>query len=190
MDFATLDSQCAHVPGLAKRLMDFYTSFFNEDYDGCLLLTYPRIFNLMPKEAMRQKLMETFHNPDMDIHMDLVTIDKVGQVIEHEEGRFVKIDYTVLMAISFTEDKEGNSTKKKARGKKEFLLKAFEAQYGKKNIWYEETTKSYCFHVSNHMAAIEDSDSPKWTFLTLKKGPMMEVFLPDDIRVIFESDMG
>ncbi len=107
-----LNEICDHVPGLAKRLQHFYDSFFSEDYDGILLLTYPRLFDLMPKEAMRKKIMETFHGEDMDIKMDLVTIDKVGKVIDHEEGKFVKIDYTLLMAVRFKADLEKYQHKK------------------------------------------------------------------------------
>lgn len=189
MELQALEKRCAHVPGLAKRLGQFYESFFSEDYDGVLLLTYPRLFNIMPKEAMRKKLLETLHNEDTDVMMDLVTIDKVGKIVDHEEGRFVKLDYTLLMAVRFKADLTENLKKKKPKKKKEFLLSLFEAQYGKKNSWFEETTRSYCFHVKNSMVAIEDSDSPQWTFLTIKKGPMMEIFLPDDVRILFEAEM-
>jgi hypothetical protein len=189
MEEKELEPLCRHVPGLGKRLEQFYESFFGEDYDGILLLTYPRIYNLMPKAAMREKIYEAFHNPDTDVNRDLVTIDRVGKLVDHEEGRFVKIDYTLLMAVRFKADLKENSKKKRAKQKKEFLLAAFEEKYGKENIWFEETTMSYCFHVKNAMVAIEDEDSPQWTFLTIKKGPMMEIFLPDEVRIIFEADM-
>ena len=189
MEKKELENLCSHIPGLAERLNNFYESFFSEDYDGVLLLTYPRLFNIMPKEAMRQKILETFHNEDTDINMDLLTIDKVGKLVDHEEGRFVKIEYTVLMAFRFKADLQENLKKKKPKKKKEFLLALFEEKYGKENSWFEETTRSYCFHVKNAMVAIEDCDSPKGTFLTIKKGPMMEVFLPDEVRIVFEADM-
>lgn len=184
-----IEQLCAHVPGLGKRVQDFLESFLGADYDGCLLLTYPKLFEMVPREFMRQKIMETFHNEDMDMSMDLVSIDKVGNLVDHEKGEFVKIDYTVLMAIRFKEDMSKPLEEEKAGSKKKFMLDAFEAQYGRENIWFEETTKSYCFHVKNHMVAIQDKHSPQWTFLTLKKGPVMKKFLPDDVRIIFEADM-
>lgn len=189
METKKLEELCAHVPGLAKRLGQFFESFFAEDYDGILLLTYPCLFNLLPKEKMRQKLYETFHGQDMKVSMDLVTIDKAGRLIDHSEGRFVKLDYTLLMSVRFKEDEQVNLKKKKAKSKKQFMLQLFEAQYGKENSWFEETTRSYCFHVKNSIVAIEDEYSPHWTFLTLKRGLMMEAFLPDDVRILFESEM-
>jgi hypothetical protein len=189
MEQAALNDLCSHIPGLAKRLGQFYESFFTEDYDGILLLTYPRLYNLVPKERMREKLYETFHNKEMDVTMDMVTMDKVGKLVDHNEGRFVKIDYTLLMAVRFKEDMNANLKKKKAKSKKQFMLQLFEERYGKENSWFEETTRSYCFHVKNSLVGIEDEVSPHWTFLTIKKGPMMEAFLPDEVRILFESEM-
>ncbi len=184
-----IDKLTADIPGLGKRLKQFYECFFAEDYDGVLLLTYPNLFNLVPKSAMREKLHEALHNESLDITCDLLQIDKIGQLVEHDEGDFVKLDYTILMAIRFKADEAANLKKKRQQQKKAFFLTAFEEQYGKENIWFDEATRSYCFYKQNCMVAIRDEVSPHWTFLTIKKGPMMETFLPDEVRIIFEKDM-
>ncbi len=184
-----VEKMATHVPGLGKRLKQFYECFFAEDYDGVLLLTYPNLFNLVPKKVMRKQLHDTLHNNTLDLTCDLLQIDKIGQLIEHDKGEFVKLEYTMLMAVRFRADETVNLKKKKYQEKKAFMLSIFEEQYGKKNIWFDETTRSYCFYKKNCMVGIRDDVSPHWTFITIKKGPMMEAFLPDDVRIIFEKDM-
>lgn len=190
MEIAEVEKMAAHIAGLGKRLRQFYECFFAEDYDGVLLLTYPNLFNLIPKNRMREKLYETLHNDTVDFTCDELKIDKIGDLVSHEEGDFVKLDYTILMALHFKADEHANLKKKRYQQKKTLFLTMFEEKYGKENIWFDEITRSYCIYKKNCLVGFKDEVSLQWTFLTMKKGLMMEAFLPDDVRIIFEADMG
>jgi len=66
------------LPDLNKRIVYFLHSMAEEDYDGILLLTYPGIFDMVPKNILREKIASTFHSEDMDITMDVFAINHIS----------------------------------------------------------------------------------------------------------------
>ncbi len=149
-------------PNLNKRLANYLEALAHEDYDGILMLTYPGIYEWVPRNIMREKIIQTFHDEETEFSMDIFEIDTIGKMIEHDKGRFIKINYTLLMAMRFL--KKENDPEKEA-GYQTFMLRMLRSFYGEENIWYEATTESYCFYQKKMMIGIEDSKSPKWTFL-------------------------
>jgi hypothetical protein len=123
----------------------------------------------------------------MDFSMDVFEVDAIGKLIEADEGSYVKVDYTLLMSLHLHDDMAKSPVE--LEEKKAFFLRSFEIAYGKRNIWYESTTKCYCFHKHSSMVAIRDKHSPEWTFLTWQPGPMMEEFLPKSVCLILEAGM-
>ena len=57
----------------------------------------------------------------------------------------------------------------------------------RENIWFDDITKSYCFHIKNKMIAVKNELSPAWTFLTLIDNPIMEEFVPKNVLIVLES---
>lgn len=172
-------------PGLNHRLAEYLHCFTTEDYQGILLLTYPGIYRFVSKSLMMEKVAAMFREEGMVMSMDLFEIDQVGQVIEAPEGLFARVDYRVLVSLRFPEHAVLSLPERLE--KKEFFLKSFQAAMGKENIWYEDHTESYCFYKQNSMVAIEDSQSPQWTFLTLQAGPWLDALLPESVRIILQS---
>jgi hypothetical protein len=172
--------------GLNKRIAYYLHSMEQEDYDGILLLTYPGIFELVPQNLLREKIIETFRDEEMKISMDVFDINKIGNLIEANEGSYVRVDYTLLMSLRLKVEPEEPEEKRQER--KSSFLRNFQIAYGHQNTWFEENTQSYCFHKRNSMVAIRDHQSPEWTFLTLQPGsPILEKFLPLPVRLLLET---
>ncbi len=176
-------------PELNARIYKYLDLFCKGDYERCLNATYPPFFKKFPREIMLEKMKETFENEELTMSADLVTIDHIGKIIEAGSGSYCRIDYTLLTAIQFRDDRQSidEYETEKQKERKEFILTAFEAQYGKENIWFDDITKSYCFHIKNKMIALKDEFSPAWTFLTLTDNPIMEEFVPKNVLIVLES---
>jgi hypothetical protein len=84
--------------------------------------------------------------------------------------------------------KEDFTLNEKERAEKKTLfLQSFRAAYGRKQFWFEELTQSYCFHKKNSMIAIENEQSPQWTFLTYQPGAAMEMFIPKSVCLLLDA---
>lgn len=176
-------------PELNARIYKYLDLFCKGDYEQCLNATYPPFFKKFPREIMLEKMKETLENDELIMSADLVTIDHIGKIIEADNGGYCRIDYTLLTAIQFRDDQQSTneSETEKQKDRKAFILNAFEAQYGKENIWFDDITKSYCFYIKNRMIAIKDEFSPAWAFLTLTDNPLIEDFVPKNILIVLES---
>ncbi len=172
------------LPDLNKRIIYFLLSLAEEDYDGILLLTYPGIFDMVPKNILREKIYTTFHSDDMDITMDVFDINHIAKPIVADEGRYVRVDYTLFMSLQLKVDSSLDAvalTEKKA-----LYMQSFKIAYGSQHFWFEELTQSYCFHKTNSMIAIENEKSPQWTFITYQPGTAMEMFIPKSVCLLLE----
>jgi hypothetical protein len=163
-------------PDLSKRLYFFLEAMMEEDYDGILLLTYPAIFDVVPKSVMREKLMATFEGDETTIAIDSFEIDDIGSVLQFDAGQYVQVFYTALMSLHLHEDEEGDEERKQER--KTFLLRMFKAFYGEENIWFEVTTGRYCFYQQKSVIGILNDRSPQWTFLSYQPGSELDRFIP------------
>lgn len=166
-------------PDLSKRLYFFLEAMMKEDYDGIMLLTYPAIFDVVPKAVMREKLMATFEGDETTIAIDSFEIDSIGAVIEHNTSRYVQVFYTSLMALHLVEE-EGDSEERKQE-RKAFLLRMFKAFYGEENIWFEATTGRYCFYQQKSVIGILNDRSPQWTFLSYSPGSELDRFIDAEV---------
>jgi len=174
--------------GLNARIYKYLDFFCKGEYEQCLDATYPLFFKKFPREIMLEKMKQAFENEDLIMSTDLVTIDDIGKVIETDDGSYCSINYTLLTAIQFRNERPVDEDEaERLESKKEFMINAFEAQYGKENIWFDDITKSYCFHIKNKMIALKDEFSPEWTFLTLVDHPMIGEFVPKDVLIILNS---
>jgi len=182
---AMLDELNPEIPELNKRIVYFLQSMAGEDYDGILLLTYPGIFDMVPKKILREKIASTFQSEDMAITMDVFDINYISKAIVAEDGRYVRVDYTLLMSLKIKEDLTLDEERRAE--KKELFLKSFKVAYGKNQFWFEELTQSYCFHKKNSMIAIENEKSPQWTFLTYQPGAAMEMFIPKSVCLLLDA---
>jgi len=175
-------------PDLNARIYKYLDLFCKGEYEQCLDATYPPFFKTFPRDIMLQKMNEAFENEDLTLSTDLVAIDDIGKVIETDSGSYCSIDYTLLTAIQFKDEEAPDEYgAEKLESKKQFMIDAFEAQYGKENIWFDDITKSYCFHIKSKMIALKDEFSPEWTFLTLADHPIIEEFVPKDVLIILNS---
>lgn len=166
-------------PDLAKRLWFFLEAMTQEDYDGILLLTYPAIFDVVPKAVMREKIMASFDDDETSIAIDSFEIDDIGPLLAYDAGHYVQVFYTALMSLRLQEDAEADEERRQER--KAFLLRMFKAFYGDGNIWYEENTGRYCIYHKKSVIGILDDRSPQWTFLSYQPGSELDRFIPSEV---------
>ena len=179
---ARLSRHFPDLPDLNKRLCFYLEALAAADFDGILLLTYPGIFDVVPKELLREKIMDTFQGDETEMSIDSFEIDQVGKLWQHQQGQYVQVDYTVLISMRMKEEEYDDPVRQQERH--EFLLRMFRAFYGGEKAWYNPETDCYCFYQQKSMVAIQDALSPQWTFLAYEQDELMKRFIPSDILLL------
>ena len=173
-----------HSYELNHSIHHYWESFCNGQYEECMKCTYPGIFKKFPKKKMLQAMKQVFQNKELIMSADVAEIDGISKIIETDKGSYCAIDYTLLMSLQYNDDLQATDEQEKKEDRKMFMLSVFEAQYGKDNTWYDEITKSYCFHQKNKIIAIKDDDYPQWSFISYNDNPYIRKIIPKEVFII------
>lgn len=189
-DIDELEKMNPDHPELNQRIRTYWEYFFAGAFKSCLDYIYPPLLEKIPRKNMLTAFKRMFGKKSMQISMDLATIDRISKVVEADEGDFCRIDYTLLMAIQFSNDQKIGKPATEARKKKkrEFMLSMYQAQYGKKNAWFDDITMSYCVHVKNKLLAIRNQHAPEWSFMMLTEHPLTTDLIPASVLLILNPE--
>lgn len=167
-----LSGQSAIDDSITERLNQYFQATEAQDWDGVIDLLYPRLFELAPKEDMKQTLADMNGN-GISLEMSDFEIKRISAPFEHEEERFAKVDYSGQMRIKFTS--EAYQTPEMIGT----LTNNFKASYGPDQVRYESETGIFHISVNKSMYAIAQSGTTEWYFIeTEGEAEMMEQIIP------------
>lgn len=167
-----LSGQSAIDDSITERLNQYFQATEAQDWDGVVDLLYPRLFELAPKEDMRQTLADMNGN-GISFEMSGFEIKRISAPFDHEEERFAKVDYSGKMRIKFTS--EAYQTPEMVGA----ITDNFKASYGPGQVRYEAETGIFHIGVNKSMYAIAQSGTQEWYFIeTEGEASMMEQIIP------------
>ena len=140
----------------------------NKNWDVVVSMTYPKLFDLLPKEefkGMFESMFEIFKDFQTSIISDL---RHYYPVIDYQGDRFTKFSYDTQMTFSFFNlDDLGN------------ILPGFIQQFGEDNVKILENTNSLIVNSEASMLAVLEKNTSQWTYLTWDDN--IEQFLPVNV---------
>lgn len=167
-----LSGQSAIDDSITERLNQYFQATEAQDWGRVVDLLYPRLFELAPKEEMRQTMADMNGN-GISLEMSGFEIKRISAPLEHEEERFAKVDYSGKMRIKFTS--EAYQTPEMVGA----ITDNFKASYGPGQVRYEIETGIFHIGVNKSMYAIAQSGTTEWYFIdTEGEAGMMEQIIP------------
>ena len=160
---------------LNKRLAE-YMSFSKEvNIDRLMDYMYPRLFELAPKEQLKEALEKAYHNKDIEIKLDSLAMGQVLPISKFSKGSFTKFSYTVKMRMKLLTEEMEKST--------DMILQSFKTSFGEENVSYDEATKFFWVYQTKNAIAIKDNYSKNiWTMLGLEKDQSINKIVPAEIK--------
>ncbi|MFT7351238.1 MAG: hypothetical protein ACI9XR_000976 [Flavobacterium sp.] len=141
-----------------------YEASYIMNYDEVTNFTYPKVFDLIPKEKMLEMLEQTFNNETMRIR--LVTVDPkfvYSDIQKIENKNVAVVNYNNAMRIIFEQkmtDEEGTKMVENFKSAGNYLVANFEKE---RNALYLEGPAT--------MIAVADKTTKnEWKFLNYEKG--------------------
>ena len=125
------------------------------DYDAMLDLTYPKLFDIAPREMMLGVLKQTFGAEGMNISFSDSEILKVhDKVVEDGGNKYTLVDYRMKMNMGL----EGEMAEVA-----EMMIPTFNQQFGEDNVDFNVETTTFTINMNSQMVAIQEKG--KWYFL-------------------------
>lgn len=134
-----------------------------KDLEKVMDYTYPKLFTIVPKEALLTAMKGAFESDDFIIELDSVKILKIFPIFKINDTSYVKVKHTMLMKMKYNEPYD--STQKE---QKEFMVSLMEQKYGKGNVRFDPVANSLNIFMIPDMVGIKTKTS-KWTFANLNE---------------------
>jgi hypothetical protein len=160
---------------LNKRLAEYMSYSKDMNIDKLLDYMYPRLFELAPKEQLKQALENAYNNAEIEIKLDSLAMGNVLPISKFSRGAFTKFSYTVKMRMKLMTKEMEEST--------DMILQSFKSSFGEENVSYDETAKFFWVYQTKDGIAIKDSYSKNtWTMIGLEKDQTINGIIPAEIK--------
>ena len=150
---------------ISEKLDMFFAATQEKDWDKVLDLTYPKLFNLYPREQM----LGVFQNMEaegMTIEMGNMEIKNIYGAEDFEGETFSAVDYAMQMKMILS----GESFNDQAL---DFMKTSFETTYGEDQVTLDRENKTFTLQAEKTLFAIADDGTDNWHFIEKNDEQMM-----------------
>ncbi|MEZ4880262.1 MAG: hypothetical protein R2801_08885 [Chitinophagales bacterium] len=121
---------------------------------------YPELFNIIPKTTLQMAVKDLLNDSTIKTSFLDSKITSIEKVISYDGVKYAKLNYSYLLKLTFLEAdfEDENGT----------ITNIYKSKYGKENVVYDATTKTYSILLNNTMVAIWKPDYNHWKFVEAK----------------------
>lgn len=131
----------------------------NMDFDKIMDYTYPKLFTIAPRAAMKEQLEKTFNNESIKVELDSLKATKIHPEFTVEENKYAKINYSMLMRMHIKSAESGTS-------QMDFIVASLKEKYGEDKVSVNESGVIK-INMTSNMVAIKEKSAKEWTFINL-----------------------
>ncbi|MCW3162171.1 hypothetical protein [Chryseobacterium oryctis] len=144
---------------IKKNLAYFVNTIKTKQIDQAVNCIYPKFFNVLAKEQMKQILEMTYNNPFMKIDVLNFQLGNIGKTELIDGEYFSIVDYSIKMKCNA--GSMSDEIKSKING-------VLTAKYGKNNVQYLSKEGAYLINAVMKTCAVS-KDRKYWKFVVLEK---------------------
>jgi hypothetical protein len=150
--------QASTQQSITERLNQYFEATKAKDWDTVLDLLYPKLFELVAREDMRQLFMDMEGN-GMELNMKDFEIRNISAPITYEAQQYALVDYNGALNIRFTSQAYQDP---EVIG---MLQKSLQESYGADNVKHLEADNSFDINIQKALYAISPEHNNEWTFI-------------------------
>ncbi len=147
---------------LVARINQMLTLTQQKDLEKIMDYTYPKLFEIAPRELMIATLKETYDSDEFSIEIDSIKIITIFPVFVINDTSYVKVRHSMLMRMKYNEALDTNDKESKT-----MLVSILEQKYGQGNVRFDAATNSLNIFMKPDMVGIKDKTVNTWTFANL-----------------------
>ncbi len=162
----SINSFAQDLTSLKTEAQKMYSATIALDYDLILETTYPKLFEIVGKDKMKETLISTFNGTE-EMKIKILPIEpefSYGKIKKIGNKLFCLIDYNLSMQLIF------NDTMIDSK----IFIKEFKKNTDAKSVTYDKSTNSFTINIRYTMIGIFDAfTNGKWCFLNKEKGNVL-----------------
>lgn len=170
---AAQQSYSQDLNSLKVNAENIYKYTINLDYDKILETTYQKLFEIVPKDEIKQILVTTFSGSD-EVKVKIINIPpnfRYGKIKKIEDHTFCLIEYDLAMEFEMIGQQFNKSEGIQIAGE---MKKAMDAR----EVTFNEDTNTFTIKKRSDMIGIwDDSTNNQWQFLNRDKDNVLAKYL-------------
>lgn len=164
-DLASLKSE-------SQKMFDYSTSL---DFEKMMDFTYPKVFDIAPKDQMLEMMTNMFENDQMSIKLEKIDPKfSYGEIQKIDKQVFCKFSHDNKMKLTFKSD---------IAGSEEMIIDMLKENTGATDVTFDDKSKSFYATLRVEVLAVaDDSTKNSWKFITLEKDKaMLSMLLSEEV---------
>lgn len=148
---------------MLKRDLDLYRQHtLNTKFDSSLMYMPPKMFDIIPRDSLRESMVQTMDNEFMAIRMTDFDFDPKHQpkIKKADPYHWAYVPYTGGMRLTIKSDPE----------LKAMIVPILKAQFGPENVQMENDSIMQITLKNKEILAIKDPNVPHWWLIEDKRG--------------------
>lgn len=155
---------------IERDFINFNQLISEKNIDAALEYSYPKLFEIIPKEKMKSLLEAVYKMPNIEYKISTPIINAISDVKSIDNIDYVKIQYISPFEMKM-KDIDLND-----EHKLQMLLQSFENKFGKANVDLDKTSGFFKINAQKEVIAISTNNQNDWKFVTIDN-PRMKVLL-------------
>ncbi|MFD2891568.1 hypothetical protein ACFS5J_06015 [Flavobacterium chuncheonense] len=158
---ASLTTFAQDMASLKIEAAKAYKAASNMDYEKIFETTYPKVFDIVPKESMKDMFEQMMENDQFSIQLiEVLPEFTFGDIKKIENKTFCLVDHNNVMEMTFKEPMEDA----------EMMIDIFKTNMEAKEVSYDKTKNAFTIKLRSTLIAVaDDSTNQKWKFLNKDK---------------------
>lgn len=152
---------------LLKTYDDYMVVVSTLDVDSTLDYIYPKLFEIVPREALFEAMDESFSDPSIELSISKDSLHTISDIVVFDSVHYATIDYSYLMQMRYL-DEEDYTSEEDGIDVFGFTKDMLEEEYGPKNVLTDTVQHSFSIDVKAQMFAIYNPEYNAWKFLENK----------------------
>lgn len=133
-----------------------------KDFEKIMDYTYPKLFEIAPRELMIATLKETYDSEEFSIEIDSIKIITIFPVFVIDDTSYVKVRHSMLMRMKYKQALDTSDMESKT-----MLVSILAQKYGEGNVRFDAAANSLNIFMKPDMVGIKDKTSNIWNFANL-----------------------
>lgn len=167
-----LSTIAQNMESLKTDALKYYKASTLMDYDALFATTYPKVFDIIPKESMKQMFQQMMDNEQFSIQLvDAEPNFTFGEIKKIGNQTFCLIDHNNVMLMKF----------KKPMEDAEAMIAIFKKSMDAENVTFDKSSNEFKIELRATIIGIADElTQNKWKFLNKDKENQLFNMLFDD----------
>jgi hypothetical protein len=160
-----------------KDFTDYFNLIAERKIDEALNYTNPKLFEIVPKEQMKNLMQAVYKMPTIEYKTGNATFLKFDELKNIENVNYVKFLIISPIEMKFTDIE--NTEEKVSQ-----MTKNFEAKFGVGNVEFDKNSGFYKINAEKVIIASSDNELLEWKFVTVdnpKMKALLEKFIPKEL---------